>query len=100
MVGVFYIPSNQEEVVDKAFKQLMEASKSKNVVLVWDINYWNICWEENTTVQKQSSLWSVLGIPLIQMVEAPTSGDLMLTVREELVETVRVESNLGDSSHE
>lgn len=44
-----YQPQEEEEEVDEAFfKQLTEASKMTNPVLLEDFSYRDICWEGNT----------------------------------------------------
>ena len=46
-VGVYYRPLNQREELDQEFLgQLAEALKARDVVVMGDLNYPDICWEE------------------------------------------------------
>ena len=56
VVGVYYVPLDQEEEVNEAFyRQLEVASRSQALVLMGDFNHPDICWKGNTarhTVQE------------------------------------------------
>lgn len=46
---VLYKPPKQEEEVDEAFlKQLIDISRSWDLVLMGDFYYHKICWEDNS----------------------------------------------------
>ena len=48
-VGVYYRPPNQGEELDQEFlSQLMEAVRSKDGVIMGDLNFPDICWEEQS----------------------------------------------------
>jgi len=107
IVGVHYRPPDQEEEVEEAFyKQLQAASQSQALVLVGDLNYPDISWEDHTARQVQSRrfLQSIDDNFLMQVVEEPTKKgavlDLVLTNKEGLVEDVKVGGRLGCSDHE
>jgi len=56
VVGVYYRPSDREELTDEAFLlQLQEASLSQALVLLGDFNHPDICWKSNTASCRQSS---------------------------------------------
>ena len=56
VVGVYYRPPDQEELIDEAFfLQLQEASRSQALVLLGDFNHPDICWKSNTASCRQSS---------------------------------------------
>lgn len=55
MIGICYQPPNQG---DEAYETLLwlfkEFSAQQNLVLMGDFNYPDICWKNNTAVQKLS----------------------------------------------
>ncbi|KAJ7415739.1 mitochondrial fission process protein 1 [Willisornis vidua] len=54
LVGVCYMPPNQDDEGDELFyKQLADVSKSPALVLVGDFNLPDICWELNTAKKRQ-----------------------------------------------
>ena len=49
MVGAYYRPPNQGEELDQEFLgQLTEVVKAKDVVVMGDLNFPDICWEEQS----------------------------------------------------
>lgn len=97
MVGICYRPPNLEEEMYEVFKQLTEAFKSQDLVLMGHLNTGPFAGRE--TQQRTSRpvySWSVLGIMLIQVVErGQTLLDLLLTNNKELVANVKVEVELS-----
>lgn len=77
MVGICDRPPDKEEEMDEALlKQLVEVSKSENIVLMEDFNYCDICWVENTALHRPSSKFvECVGESFLeQVVEKPTEG--------------------------
>jgi len=54
IVGVYYRPPNQEEVVEAFYRQLKVASESQTLVLLGDFNHPDIRWEDHTTRHTES----------------------------------------------
>ncbi|GAB0187639.1 mitochondrial enolase superfamily member 1 [Grus japonensis] len=55
VVGVYYVPLDQEEEVNEAFyRQLEVALRSQVLVLMGDFNHPDICWKGNTARHTQS----------------------------------------------
>ena len=107
IVDVYYRPPDQDEEVDEAFyRQLQAASQSQALVLMGDFNHPDISWEEHTARHTQSRRFfqSIGDNFLMQVVEEPTSGgillDLVLMNKEGLVQDVKVGDRLGCSDHE
>ena len=104
VVGVYYMPLDQEEEVNEAFyKQLEVASRSQVLVLMGDFSCPHICWIRNIARHVQVFLQCVEDNILMQVVEEPTRGrvllDLVLTNKEGLVGEVKVRGSLGCSYH-
>ena len=77
MVGVYYRPPNQGEKLDQEFlSQLTEVVKSKDVVIMGDLNFLDICWEEQSARSDRSCrfLARVQDLHLTQGVHSPTVG--------------------------
>ncbi|KAK4816014.1 hypothetical protein QYF61_011004 [Mycteria americana] len=107
VVGVCYRAPSQDEETDELFyKQLGEASRSLDLVLVGDFNIPDVCWKYNTAEKKQSRrfLECVADNFLTQLVREPTREGaplgLLFTNREGLVSDVMVGGCLGQSDHE
>ncbi|PKU48463.1 glycerol kinase [Limosa lapponica baueri] len=106
VVGIYYRPPDQDGEVDETFyNQLQVASQLQALVLVGDFNYPGICWKDYTArnIQSERFLQCTDDNFLTQLVEEPTGReallDLVLTNKEELVEDIKVEGNLGCSDH-
>ena len=105
-VGVYYRPPNQGEELDQEFLgQLTEAVRAKDVVIMGDLNFPDICWEEQSAKSDRSRrfLARVQDLHLTQEVHRPTRGDalldLVLATGDDLVRGLRVMGHLGDSDH-
>lgn len=90
-VGICYQPPNQEFVDEVFFKQLKVASKSQDLVLMWELNYLDTCCKVTQLCTRcTANSWSGRNDFLIQMVERLTRRkallDLQFTNREEWVE--------------
>ena len=56
-VGVYYRPPNQGEELDQEFLgQLTEVVKAQDVVVMGDLNFPDICWEEQSARSDRSGL--------------------------------------------
>jgi len=106
VVGVYYRPPDQEELIDEAFfLQLQEALRLQALVLLGDFNYPDICWKNNTASCRQSSrfLECIEDNFLSQVISTPTQGDaildLLVTNASELVGDVKIGGSLGCSNH-
>ena len=106
VIGVYYRPPDQGETVDKAFLlQLWELSCSQALVLVGDFNHLDICWKDHMASCKRSRrlVESIDDNFLVQVVDRPTRGevllDLLLTNAEEIIKDVNVGGSLGCSDH-
>ncbi|KAJ7419191.1 adaptin ear-binding coat-associated protein 1 [Willisornis vidua] len=105
LVGVCYIPPNQDNEVDKLFyKQLADTSRSLALVLVGDFNLSDFCWELKT-VEKRQSRWFLKCMEdnfLLQLMNGPnTDGALLdLLFTEGLLRDAGVGGLLGHHDHE
>ena len=74
-MGVYYRPPNQGEELDQEFLgQLTEVVKAKDVVVMGDLNFLDICWEEQSARSECSRrfLARVQDLRLTQEVHSPT----------------------------
>ena len=105
-VGVYYRPPSQPEEWDDAFcEQTPTQSKGRDVVLMGDFNYPDICWQSNSAKNARSNkfLTALADNFMVQKVEEATRGktilDLVITNKEDLVNGVEVVGTLGKSDH-
>ncbi|XP_059585091.1 uncharacterized protein LOC109285840 [Alligator mississippiensis] len=106
MVGVYYQLPNQGEELDWEFSgQLVETVKSRDVVIMGDLNYPDNCWEEQSARSDRSHrfLAEIQDLYLTQEVHSPTRAnallDLVLATGNDLVRGLQVLDHLGDSDH-
>lgn len=68
LLGICYWPPSQDDKADESLLQeLKEVSGQQNLVLMGDLNYPGICWENNTAVHKSS-------IRFLECILAPDAG--------------------------
>ncbi|PKU48697.1 egf-like repeat and discoidin i-like domain-containing protein 3 [Limosa lapponica baueri] len=108
VVSVYYRLAVQgEEVDEKFFLQLLEASCLQAMILTGNCNHLDICWKNGKANGKQSRklLECIEEKFLVQVMESLTTGeallDLLFTKMEELIRAVKigVGCSLGCSSH-
>ncbi|XP_019376603.1 PREDICTED: cathepsin O [Gavialis gangeticus] len=85
-------PSYQEEESNQAFyRELAEAASTKDLIVMGDFNYLNICWGNHSASSSRSTnfLATIDDLFLTQAVERPTRSkatlDLVLTKEEDVV---------------
>ena len=81
VLGVCYRPPHQEEKLDLEFlRQLSEAVQSRDVVVMGDLNYPDICWEAQSAKSNHSRrfLTCIQDLHLTQEVYGPTRGNVLL----------------------
>ncbi|XP_059582419.1 uncharacterized protein LOC132250144 [Alligator mississippiensis] len=99
-VGVYYRPPNQGEELDQEF-----SGQLANAVIMGDLNYLDICWEEQSARSDCSHrfLAELQNLHLTQEVHSPTRGnallDLVLATGDDLLSRLQVRDHLGDSDH-
>ena len=105
-VGVYYRPPKQGEELDQEFlSQLIEVVRSKDVVSMGDLNFPDICWEEQSAGSDHSRrfLARVQDLHRTQEVHSPTRGDTLLdpvlATGDDLVRGLQVLDHLGNSDH-
>ncbi|KYO44843.1 hypothetical protein Y1Q_0016637 [Alligator mississippiensis] len=107
-VGVYYRPPNQGEELDHEFSgQLAKALKARDVVVMGDLNYPDICWEEQSARSEGSRrfLAKIQDLHLTQEVHSHTKRNallalaLALATSDDLVRGLQVLDYLGDSDH-
>uniref|UniRef100_A0A803T8Q3 Reverse transcriptase domain-containing protein n=1 Tax=Anolis carolinensis TaxID=28377 RepID=A0A803T8Q3_ANOCA len=106
VVGVYYRPPSQDEGLDEAFcQQLTKQAQRRDIVVMGDFNYPDICWKTNSAKSTKSNkfLTCLADNFMVQKVEEATRGsatlDLILTNVEDLINTVEVVGSLGASDH-
>jgi len=83
----------------------MSSEPRQALVLVRDFNHPDICWKDHTVSCKRSRrlVESIDDNFLVQVVDRPTRGevllDLLLTNEEEIIKDVNVGGSLGCSDH-
>ena len=79
-VGVNRPPNQGEELDQEFLGQLTEVVKAKDVGVMGDLNFPDICWEEQTARSERSRrfLARVQDLHLTQEIHSPTRGDALL----------------------
>ncbi|XP_053897559.1 uncharacterized protein LOC128844145 [Malaclemys terrapin pileata] len=103
-LGIYYRPPDQDgDSDDEMLREIREAIKIKNSVIVGDFNYPHIDWEHVTSGRNAESkfLDTLNDCFLEQLVREPTRGeatlDLVLSGAQELVQEVTITGLLGNS---
>lgn len=106
VVGVYYRPPSQTEDLDDAFlEQMTKLSERRDLVVMGDFNYPDICWTSNSARNARSNkfLTCLADNFIAQKVREPTRGsailDLILTNNDDLISGVDVVGSLGASDH-
>ena len=93
---------HQEDELDLGFSgQLSEAVRSRNMVVMGDLNYPDICWEDQSARTNHSRMFLICiqDLHLMPEVYDPTRGntllDLVLATGDDLVGELQVQGNLG-----
>uniref|UniRef100_A0A670IE66 Reverse transcriptase domain-containing protein n=1 Tax=Podarcis muralis TaxID=64176 RepID=A0A670IE66_PODMU len=106
IVGVYYRSPSQTEDIDDAFlEQMAKHAKGREIVVMGDFNYPDICWMSNSakSIRSNRFLTALADNFIVQKVGEATRGtailDLVLTNVDDLVSGVEVEGSLGASDH-
>uniref|UniRef100_A0A670I6Y3 Reverse transcriptase domain-containing protein n=1 Tax=Podarcis muralis TaxID=64176 RepID=A0A670I6Y3_PODMU len=106
IVGVYYRSPSQTEGIDDAFlEQMAKHAKGREIVVMGDFNYPDICWMSNSakSIRSNRFLTALADNFIVQKVGEATRGtailDLVLTNVDDLVSGVEVEGSLGASDH-
>uniref|UniRef100_A0A670J7Z7 Reverse transcriptase domain-containing protein n=1 Tax=Podarcis muralis TaxID=64176 RepID=A0A670J7Z7_PODMU len=106
IVGVYYRSPSQTEDIDDAFlEQMAKHAKGREIVVMGDFNYPDICWMSSSakSIRSNRFLTTLADNFIVQKVGEATRGtailDLVLTNVDDLVSGVEVEGSLGASDH-
>uniref|UniRef100_A0A670IGU3 Reverse transcriptase domain-containing protein n=1 Tax=Podarcis muralis TaxID=64176 RepID=A0A670IGU3_PODMU len=106
IVGVYYRSPSQTKDIDDAFlEQIAKHAKGREIVVMGDFNYPDICWMSNSakSIRSNRFLTGLADNFIVQKAGEATRGtailDLVLTNVDDLVSGVEVEGSLGTSDH-
>ncbi|CAM5127487.1 unnamed protein product [Eretmochelys imbricata] len=105
-VGIYYRPPDQDsDSDDEMLREIREAIKIKNSIIVGDFNYPHIDWIHVTSARNAETkfLDTLNDCFLEQLVQEPTRGeatlDLVLSEAQDLVQEITITGLLGNSDH-
>jgi len=106
VVGVYYRPPDQRELINTAFfLQLQEASHLQTLTLLGDFYHPDICWKSSMASCRQPRrlLECTEDNFLSQVIDTPTRGDVILDLlvinASELTSDTMIGGSLGCSDH-